>query len=222
MSRSGQFRAVTPRLVLTLVFLGLMVSGAQAQVSDPASLQRSSTMPSGGSVRLTSTMIKAAPSQPAAETAPGTAPSDSSAPNASRPVLNPSSSSFKTATLPKRLSAAEKSAMQKFERAKASFEGFCKDWEHKLAVREHDNIEAIKWKLENGEASGQYLGYSKINSCTCKQSSHGQPIGELTYGEINNVLEGKTVEEAAHSKPKSVLSTETTEIFGFGKKGWEY
>jgi len=208
MSRPGLFRAVT-RMALTLVVVGLMVSGARAQVSDPAALQRPATIPSGGSVSLTSTMIKAAPSQPAAGTG-------------SSAAINPSSTSFKTASLPKKLSAAEKAAMAKFERAKASFEGFCKDWEHKLAVRNHDNIEAIKWKLENGEASGEYLGYSKISSCTCKQSTHGQPIGELTYSESNNSLEGKTIDEAKHSAPKPLHQTETTEIFGWGKKGWEY
>ena len=112
--------------------------------------------------------------------------------------------------------------MRKFERARAAFTGFCKDWEHKLSQRERDNLDAIKWKLQNGWAVGQYLGYSKVLTCTCKQSPRGQPVGELTYGETNNYLTGKTVNEAKHAIPKSTLATQTTEIFGWGKKGWEY
>lgn len=199
MSRSGSSRVYTPHSVLTLAMLALMVSGARAQGPDPASLANPSA--GNGSVKLTSTIVKFAPSQPATETDP---------------------SLVKPTAAPKKLTAAERAAMQKFERARAAFSGFCKDWERKLSQRERDNLAAIKWKLENGWTVGQYLGYSKIRSCTCKQSPHGQPVGELTYGETNNYLTGKTVDEAKHAKPKSTLATETTEIFGWGNERWEY
>jgi len=199
MSRLGSSRGYTPYLVLTLAMTTLIVSGARAQGPDPASLQNPSA--GNGSVKLTSTIVKIAPMQPATETDP---------------------SLVKPAAAPKKLTAAERAAMRTFERARASFTGFCKDWESKLSQRERDNLDAIKWKLENGLAVGQYLGYSKIHSCTCKQSPHGQPVVELTYGETNNYLTGKTIDEAKHAAPKSTLATETTEIFGWGKKGWEY
>jgi hypothetical protein len=151
--------------------------------------------------QTTSTIVKFAPTQPATETGP---------------------SLVKPAAAPKKLSAAEQAAMRTFERARGAFTGFCKDWEAKLSQRERDNLAAVRWKLRNGWAVGQYLGYGKIRSCTCKRSPRGQPVGELTYGEMNNYLTGKTVDEAKHAAPKSTLATETTEIFGWGKKGWEY
>jgi len=199
MSRLGSSRGYTPHVVLIVAMLALMVSGARAQGPNPDSLRNPSA--GNGSVKLTSTIVKIPSAQPASETGPS--------------PLEPDQVS-------KKLTAAERAAMRKFERARAAFTGFCDDWERKLSRREHDNLDAIKWKLQNGWAVGQYLGYSKIHSCTCKLSTHGQPVGELTYGETNNYLTGKTVDEAKHAKPKSTLATETTEIFGWGKKGWEY
>jgi len=199
MSRLGSSRVYTLHLILTLAMIAVMVSGARAQGPDPVSLQNPSA--GNGSVRLTSTIVKFAPMQPVTETGP---------------------SLVKPAAAPKKLSAAERAALGKFERARAAFTGFCKDWEAKLSQRERDNLAAIEWKLQNGWAVGRYLGYSKIRSCTCKQSPRGQPVGELTYGEMNNYLAGKTVDEAKHAAPKSTLATETIEIFGWGKKGWEY
>jgi len=232
MSLLGSSRRYTPHLILTLVTLTLMVSGVRAEGPDPAALQQPLATSGSGSVKLTSTVVKIGPAQPPVDTGPSPTnpsqesvpakPAEQSSPSSAKTLPNPSPGSFQAAGLPKKLSAAERAAMRNFERAKMSFNGFCKDWEHKLSDREHDNIEAIKWKLENGSAFGRYLGYSKINTCTCKQSTHGQLIGELTYGETNNDLSGKTVDEAKHAKPKSTLTTETTEIFGWSKKGWEY
>jgi hypothetical protein len=199
MSLLRSSRVYTPHLILTLAMMAVMVSGARAEGPDPASLQKPSS--GNGSVRLTSTIVKFAPMQPATETGP---------------------SLVKPAAAPKKLSAAEQAAMRTFERARGAFTGFCKDWEAKLSQRERDNLAAIRWKLQNGWKVGQYLGYGKIRSCTCKRSPRGQPVGELTYGEMNNYLTGKTIDEAKHAAPKSTLATETTEIFGWGKKGWEY
>lgn len=200
MSRSLSPRVWLLRSALTLAALALLISGAGAQEPDPASLQNPSSANANGSVRLTSTIVKIAPAQPQAATSPSSI----------RPAVS------------QKLTAAQRAALRTFERARAAFTGFCKDWENKLSQRERDNLAAIEWKQQNGWMVGQYLGYSRIHSCTCKQSPRGQPVGELTYGETNNYLTGKTVDEAIHSKPKSTLATETTEIFGWGKKGWEY
>ncbi|MGD0073515.1 MAG: hypothetical protein ABSD31_04155 [Candidatus Binataceae bacterium] len=206
MSRVGLSRGYKLHLLIALAAVPmavLMASGAWAQGADsaasknPASANDSVTPASN----TASTIAKLAPDNPAPDAA---------------------TKSFKADTIEKKFAAAHRAAMLKFERARATFDGFCKDWERKLSQRERDNFAAIQWKQEKGWTVGQYLGYSKIRSCTCKQSSRGEPIGELTYGETNNYLTGKTEDEAKHAKPKVSLSTETTEIFGWGKKGWEY
>ncbi|HTY53545.1 MAG TPA: hypothetical protein VMB26_00010 [Candidatus Binataceae bacterium] len=223
MSRPALYRGKALQSLLALVVVALLGSGARAEGPDPSALQKPSTA-GGGSVSLTSTVVKAPTLQPAIETGTTSAvpPAASGSSATTTSSVSPSEHSFTPSAVHKRLTAAERNAILKFERAKASFGGFCKDWEQKLAQREHDNLDAIKWKFEGGQEVGQYLGYSKITSCTCKQSTHGQPIGELTYSETNNSLSGKTIDEAKHSTPKSRLATQTTEIFGFGKKGWEY
>lgn len=222
MSLLGSSRVYAPHLVLTLVVLVVMVSGARAEGPDPASLQKPSA--GNGSVKLTSTIVKVTPMQPVTETGNGSVRPASTIVKIApiQPATETGPSPVKPAAVAKRLTAAERAAMRTFERARGAFNGFCKDWEAKLSQRERDNLAAIQWKLQNGWTVGQYLGYGKIRSCTCKQSPHGQPIGELTYGETNNYLTGKTVDEAKHAAPKSTLATETTEIFGWGKKGWEY
>ncbi len=206
MSRVGLSRGYKPRLLIALAALPmavLMASGAWAQGADSAA--SANPAPANDSVtpasKTASTIAKLSPANPASDAA---------------------TKSFKADAIERKFSAARRAAMAKFERASAAFDGFCKDWERKLSQREHDNFAAIQWKHEKGWTVGQYLGYSKIRSCTCKQSSRGAPVGELTYGETNNYLTGKTEDEARHAKPKVSLTTETTEIFGWGKKGWEY
>jgi hypothetical protein len=105
-----------------------------------------------------------------------------------------------------------------FQRAEHEFPAFCKDWESKLKEREHNNVSHVSWKVENGEEVGSYVGYGNVQSCTCKQSSKGIPVGKLTYQEFEYKLEGKTLDEAEHAKPQQNGITNTTEIFRWDKK----
>jgi len=187
--------------ILTLAALAAIVSIAMAGESDLAALRK--TAAQDGSNGPTSA-------------------SSSTTATIARTQAAVAADSIKPAASATKLTAAQRAAVRTFERARAAFTGFCKDWESKLSRRERDNLAAIKWKTQNGWMIGQYVGYSKVRSCTCKQSTRGQPIGKLTYGETSNYLTGKTVDEAKHAKPKTTLATETTEIFGWGKKGWEY
>jgi hypothetical protein len=108
-----------------------------------------------------------------------------------------------------------------FEHAAGLFPAFCKDWERKLHDRELNNLENVTWKDQNGWKTGTYLGYSPIKTCSCKRSTGGAPIGELTYQETEYYLTGRTVEEARHAQPKPVGVTNTTEIFRWDKTKWD-
>ena len=87
-------------------------------------------------------------------------------------------------------------ALKEFQVASASFPDFCRDWGRKLSVREHDNVEHIKWEKRDGVETGNYVGYSSIDSCTCKEATNGVAVGILTYKEFDYTLTGKSVEEA--------------------------
>ncbi len=108
-----------------------------------------------------------------------------------------------------------------FDHASELFPAFCKDWERKLHDRELNNLENMSWKDQSGWKTGTYLGYSPIKSCSCKRSTGGVPIGELTYQETEYYLTGRTVEEARHAQPKPVGITNTTEIFRWDKTKWD-
>lgn len=108
-----------------------------------------------------------------------------------------------------------------FDHASDSFPAFCKDWQRRLHDRELNNVENISWKDQNGWKTGTYLAYSPVKSCSCKRSTGGVPIGELTYQETEEYLAGRTVEEARHSQPKAVGVTNTTEIFRWDKTKWD-
>ncbi len=181
--------------ILALAAVALMASTARAGEADPASLKQTSA----ASESVTATIAKPASVQADSTDIPAEPPQ-----------------------APKRLAALQRTASRTFERARSAFSGFCGEWERKLRQRERNNLGAIQWKEQNGWKIGQYLGYSRIKTCTCKQSSHGQPVGMLTYGEMNYYLTGKTIEEAKHATPKGTLATETTEIFRWGLNKWEY
>src|SRR5262249_28513064 len=101
-----------------------------------------------------------------------------------------------------KLSPSIRRALKDFERASAAFPAFCRDWERKLRDREHNNLAHMNWRTQEGDKTATYVGYSAIDSCTCKQASNGIPIGELTYKEYSYSLTGKNVEDARHSQPK--------------------
>jgi len=109
-----------------------------------------------------------------------------------------------------------------FKLASDSFPSFCADWQHKLHERESNNRNQLTWKDLNGWKSAIYTGYSNIVSCECKKSSHGIPIGKLSYSEFTYYLSGHDVDEAAHATPKQTSITITTEIFRWDKTHWAY
>jgi hypothetical protein len=109
-----------------------------------------------------------------------------------------------------------------FSRAEETFPSFCSEWEHKLHDRETNNLRSIKWREEGGWKIGRYLGYGKVKTCACKHSSHGLPVGSLSYIETTYDLAGKTPDEALHAPPKAVDATETTELFRWAKTHWAY
>jgi hypothetical protein len=111
-------------------------------------------------------------------------------------------------------------ALKQFQVASASFPDFCRDWGHKLSVREHDNLGNIKWEMRNGVETGSYVGYSSIDSCTCKEATNGVAVGILTYKEFDYTLTGKSVEEAEHSTPHAATVVPTREIFAYDKGRW--
>jgi hypothetical protein len=118
------------------------------------------------------------------------------------------------------LNPAMMHALKEFQVASASFPDFCRDWAHKLSVREHDNLGNIQWVMRDGVETGSYVGYSSIDSCTCKQASNGVSVGVLTYKEFDYTLSGKSVEEAEHSTPHAATVVPTREIFAYDKGKW--
>lgn len=111
-------------------------------------------------------------------------------------------------------------ALKQFQVASASFPDFCRDWAHKLSVREHDNVQHIKWEMREGVETGNYVGYSSIDSCTCKEATNGVAVGILTYKEFDYTLTGKSVEEARHATPHATTVVPTREIFAYEKGKW--
>ena len=111
-------------------------------------------------------------------------------------------------------------ALKQFQIASAKFPDFCREWSHKLSVREHDNIEHIKWTKHDGVETGSYVGYSPIESCTCKEATNGVAVGILTYRQFDYTLSGKSLTEAKHAAPHTVSVTPTREIFAYDKGKW--
>ncbi len=109
-----------------------------------------------------------------------------------------------------------------FERAASAFNGFCHDWEHLLHEREVNNLQHLTWHNNDGLETASYTGYGKIESCQCKESKEGLPIGEIRYEEINYSIVGKTIDEARHAAPKLMHQISTLEIFSWDKGRWFY
>lgn len=118
------------------------------------------------------------------------------------------------------LNPAMMHALKEFQVASASFPDFCRDWARKLSVREHDNLGSIKWAMHDGVETGSYVGYSSIDSCTCKEASNGVAVGILTYKEFDYTLTGKSVDEARHATPHAATVVPTREIFAYEKGKW--
>jgi len=128
----------------------------------------------------------------------------------------------KTANVMTTLSPERRRMDREYQEAAALFPAFCKDWEQKLRDREANNIEHLIMKLENGFETGNYTGYSQIESCETHQSPQGFSIGKLSYEEFHYLIKEKTLDEAKHSKGTKVDDTHTTEIFRWDKGKWFY
>jgi hypothetical protein len=111
---------------------------------------------------------------------------------------------------------------RKYEQASEVFPSFCRDWERKLHDRETDNIAHIAWQQRGGYETASYVGYGPLESCTCKETPSGVPIGKLIYEEYSYYLVGKSLDEARQAKPKLVGQTNTLEIFSFEQDRWFY
>jgi len=126
--------------------------------------------------------------------------------------------------LKKKIAAASQELFpdEQFKLASDTFPAFCSDWQRKLHSREIDNRSHLAWKDLNGWTSASYTGYSNIVTCECKKSSHGIPIGKLSYSEFTYSVVGHDMAEASHATPKQTSITITTEIFRWDKTHWVY
>jgi hypothetical protein len=109
-----------------------------------------------------------------------------------------------------------------YERAATAFPGFCQNWERLLHEREVNNLGHLNWVEQRGLETATYTGYGRVESCECKASKEGLPIGKIQYEEINYLLAGKTIDQAEHTVPKSTGTVNTLEIFSWDKNQWFY
>jgi hypothetical protein len=117
------------------------------------------------------------------------------------------------------LSARER---HKYWVAAGKFPAFCQDWQQKLHEREVNNLSHLKFQERDGWETATYTGYGPVQTCVCKETREGVPIGKVTYKEYSYYLTGRTIDQAAHAKPQIVHTTETLEIFSWDKNRWFY
>lgn len=119
--------------------------------------------------------------------------------------------------------AAKKGAAKPNPEAVASsLDTFCEEWMHKLAVREHDNIEHLKWEKVDGGVEGTYTGYEQKHSCKLMEGTEADPVAKIFYREIRFTKHGSTIAEAKDSLPKPVEIFEVQEIFHYLNGKWDY
>jgi hypothetical protein len=109
-----------------------------------------------------------------------------------------------------------------YQTAASTFSSFCHEWERLLHERELNNLDHLTWRNEGGLETATYTGYGKVESCECKASKEGFPIGKIRYSERIYAITGKTIEEARRAAPKLTHETKTLEIFSWDKGKWFY
>jgi hypothetical protein len=109
-----------------------------------------------------------------------------------------------------------------FQRASLAFTPFCHHWEDLLHERELNNLQHLSFREDGGMETADYTGYGKVQSCICKASKEGLPIGKINYEENTYSIAGKTIDEARHSSPKITHQVSTIEIFSWDKDKWFY
>ncbi len=213
---SGMALRIAASGFLVLALAGPGVTTGAAQTTQSASAQHPEVV--GASASATGTgSVNAVSANPASHNSASTAVSDS----ASSQTASSGSGAYEIHAALKSFNTPPRSGDMVFDRASELFPAFCKDWERRLHDRELNNLENITWKDQNGWKTGTYLAYSPVKTCTCKRSTGGVPIGELTYQETEEYLAGRTVEEARHAQPKAVGITNTTEIFRWDRTKWD-
>lgn len=106
--------------------------------------------------------------------------------------------------------------------AASAFKGFCEGWMHKLQDREQINASHIKWQTAPAGVHGAYIGYTRKHTCTVKNGTASVPVGTIRYLEVRYEKQGSSIEQAEHSRPRPVETTEVTEIFRFSGGKWVY
>jgi hypothetical protein len=239
---TSKLRALSSLAVaLTFVGAATLVQAQEGAISPPAaeagaaasSISKPASSPSAAvSSRQADHAAAAAIDNPrsAATGAHITSPASAVAAKLAAPVTNsPELSALHDPLLHKKLNAVltkltpERVRLNKeYAKAAAIFPAFCKDWEQKLHDREANNLSHLLWKVENGFETALYTGYSRVESCEAHQSPQGFSIGKLTYEEYKFRIQGKTPDEAKHTKATAVDDTHTTEIFRWDKGKWFY
>jgi hypothetical protein len=215
---SGLVSRIAAAAFLALALATLGAATVAAQTTEPPAAQHpDGTGASANAPGAGSAVAPALPNPAGHDSAP-TAISDTSP---SSETSSAGSGAYAIHAALKSFDTPLRSGDMVFDRASELFPAFCKDWQRRLHDRELNNLENITWKDASGWKTGTYLAYSPVKTCTCKRSTGGVPIGELTYQETQEYLAGRTVEEARHAPPKAVGITNTTEIFRWDKTKWD-
>ena len=107
--------------------------------------------------------------------------------------------------------------------AAQSFDSFCAEWMGKLQVREHDNVQKVKYSSEGGRVVGTYTGYESAPLRCASKAKPGAPgVGTLVYNELHYRTAGDSVESAKKASPEVVERVEVMEIFRFDGSAWKY
>ncbi|MBV8773201.1 MAG: hypothetical protein JO166_12865 [Deltaproteobacteria bacterium] len=175
-------------------------------VTSSATLLKTSTSPAAPNANVGLQPVAAAVVQPTA--AKGPVPGPASASAAEAPFNN--------------LDLLTPAQRRVYRRAASAFGLFCQHWENLLHEREVNNLGHLSWRNDGGLETAVYTGYGKVESCECRASKEGLPIGKIRYEEINYSIAGKTINEARHAAPKLVNEISTLEIFSWDKGKWFY
>jgi hypothetical protein len=108
------------------------------------------------------------------------------------------------------------------EAVESKFKVFCEEWMGKLAARERDNVQNIKWDTRADGVFGSYTAYSHEHTCVMKSGTNSVPVGTITYLEYLYEKRGSSIPEAKSSPPHPVETTEVTEIFRYSAGKWIY
>jgi len=108
------------------------------------------------------------------------------------------------------------------EEIAAAFATFCEEWMERLAARERDNLQHIKWETTGDGAHGSYTGYSHEHTCTQTDGTEHVPVGRIKYRELLYEKRGTSPSEAENSAPQTVEVYEVTEIFRYSNGKWDF